>query len=50
MPQMSPMWWLTLSINFTMMLSMMMSFLYFNFDSKICLKTKKNSNKMNWKW
>nr|QHV34323.1 ATP synthase F0 subunit 8 [Gessius sp. 'rufidorsus'] len=49
MPQMSPMWWMTLMLLFIFTLYMTMSMLYFN--KKFYFKNK-NIKKMmmNWKW
>nr|YP_010849270.1 ATP synthase F0 subunit 8 [Krisna expansiva]WGG89410.1 ATP synthase F0 subunit 8 [Krisna expansiva] len=49
MPQMSPMWWMTLMILFNLNFYLMMSMMYFN--KKIYLKKKnKKTILMNWKW
>nr|WMC21092.1 ATP synthase F0 subunit 8 [Japanagallia sp.] len=50
MPQMAPMWWLTLSILFNMNIMITISTIYFN--KNISLKKYmifKNKN-LNWKW
>nr|YP_009733511.1 ATP synthase F0 subunit 8 [Krisna concava]QHV34349.1 ATP synthase F0 subunit 8 [Krisna concava] len=49
MPQMSPMWWMTLMLIFNLNFYLMMSIMYFN--KKNHFKTmKKKSMNMNWKW
>nr|WRQ18215.1 ATP synthase F0 subunit 8 [Japanagallia trifurcata] len=50
MPQMAPMWWLTLMILFNMSMMVTMSTIYFN--KNIPLKTNLISKNMNlhWKW
>nr|AZL35858.1 ATP synthase F0 subunit 8 [Cosmoscarta mandarina] len=51
MPQMAPMWWITLFMTFNLMfllLNMLMYFI-FNLNNKIkSMKMKKSQ--MNWKW
>nr|YP_011036670.1 ATP synthase F0 subunit 8 [Stroggylocephalus agrestis]WRK21274.1 ATP synthase F0 subunit 8 [Stroggylocephalus agrestis] len=49
MPQMAPMWWLTLMMIIILTMFLMNSIIYFNknFKSKLMLKENKN---MNWKW
>nr|YP_009228433.1 ATP synthase F0 subunit 8 [Idioscopus nitidulus]AKU47320.1 ATP synthetase F0 subunit 8 [Idioscopus nitidulus] len=50
MPQMSPMWWLTLMLVFNLFYLIMNSLLYFNYDKKFHLKTSTKKLKMNWLW
>nr|YP_010692603.1 ATP synthase F0 subunit 8 [Tricentrus davidi]WBV77344.1 ATP synthase F0 subunit 8 [Tricentrus davidi] len=50
MPQMAPMWWMTLMIMFNMLTMMMISLTYFNFHTNLMLSTKKKENKFSWKW
>uniref|UniRef100_UPI00315D8929 ATP synthase F0 subunit 8 n=1 Tax=Choucentrus sinensis TaxID=3038122 RepID=UPI00315D8929 len=50
MPQMSPMWWLTLTMMLNSILMMTMCMLYFNTTTKISLKNKNTMKKMFWKW
>nr|YP_009692452.1 ATPase subunit 8 [Rhagovelia reitteri]QEH58864.1 ATPase subunit 8 [Rhagovelia reitteri]QEH58965.1 ATPase subunit 8 [Rhagovelia sp. XD-2019] len=51
MPQMSPMWWTSLMIMFTLSFMMVNSMMYFmkkyNVKSKM---EKKNQIQKNWKW
>nr|YP_011017946.1 ATP synthase F0 subunit 8 [Anidiocerus bimaculatus]WQF69858.1 ATP synthase F0 subunit 8 [Anidiocerus bimaculatus] len=50
MPQMSPIWWLTLMLMFNFMYLMMNAMLYFNYEiNKKYLKENKYLT-MSWKW
>nr|YP_011036631.1 ATP synthase F0 subunit 8 [Planaphrodes nigricans]WRK21235.1 ATP synthase F0 subunit 8 [Planaphrodes nigricans] len=49
MPQMAPMWWLTLMIMVIVTMITMNSMLYFNFKSFMKIKTMENK-KMKMKW
>nr|ASR18171.1 ATP synthase F0 subunit 8 [Tricentrus sp. EMHAU-15041605] len=50
MPQMSPMWWMTLMFTFNSMIVITISMTYFNYYTS--LKMKFTNKKMNliWKW
>nr|YP_010963617.1 ATP synthase F0 subunit 8 [Pantaleon erectonodatus]WKZ08100.1 ATP synthase F0 subunit 8 [Pantaleon erectonodatus] len=50
MPQMSPMWWLTLMLMFNSMVMMTISMVYFNYYTS--LKSTMIMKKLNliWKW
>nr|WRQ18150.1 ATP synthase F0 subunit 8 [Dryodurgades tortilis] len=50
MPQMAPMWWLSLSVEFNIIMMMTISMIYFTkkFHTKNNKKTEKSS--MSWKW
>nr|YP_010582977.1 ATP synthase F0 subunit 8 [Warodia hoso]UGN61423.1 ATP synthase F0 subunit 8 [Warodia hoso]WRY72451.1 ATP synthase F0 subunit 8 [Warodia biguttata] len=50
MPQMSPMWWLTMMIVFSITLMMCMQMLYFNNTKKLTETKKEKSKNMNWMW
>nr|YP_010963552.1 ATP synthase F0 subunit 8 [Hemicentrus obliquus]WKZ08035.1 ATP synthase F0 subunit 8 [Hemicentrus obliquus] len=50
MPQMSPLWWLTLMLSFNLMIAMAMSMMYFNFSMIMSKKYKSMKKEMNWKW
>nr|YP_010692616.1 ATP synthase F0 subunit 8 [Centrotus cornutus]WBV77357.1 ATP synthase F0 subunit 8 [Centrotus cornutus] len=48
MPQMSPMWWLTLSVVFNLLIIMIMCNLYFNYTIELNQKKKKKKKKEKW--
>nr|YP_010692564.1 ATP synthase F0 subunit 8 [Tricentrus fulgidus]WBV77305.1 ATP synthase F0 subunit 8 [Tricentrus fulgidus] len=50
MPQMAPMWWMTMMITFNSMVMMMISIMYFNYKTKILMKTENKKKNLNWKW
>nr|YP_009692090.1 ATP synthase F0 subunit 8 [Hypsauchenia hardwickii]QEG98439.1 ATP synthase F0 subunit 8 [Hypsauchenia hardwickii] len=50
MPQMSPMWWLTLTLMFNFMLLILMCMLYFNSMFKLTYLNTLKMKKMIWKW
>nr|YP_009525782.1 ATP synthase F0 subunit 8 [Idioscopus clypealis]AXS67649.1 ATP synthase F0 subunit 8 [Idioscopus clypealis] len=50
MPQMSPIWWLTLMLMFNLCFFFMNSMLYFNYKIKSTSLDYKNKFKMNWEW
>nr|AYE40948.1 ATP synthase F0 subunit 8 [Idioscopus sp. 'myrica']WEP24787.1 ATP synthase F0 subunit 8 [Idioscopus sp. 'myrica'] len=50
MPQMSPMWWLTLMLMFNLLYLMMNTILYFNYKVKNKNQILMKKSKMNWKW
>nr|YP_010271134.1 ATP synthase F0 subunit 8 [Anchon yunnanense]UKB86899.1 ATP synthase F0 subunit 8 [Anchon yunnanense] len=50
MPQMSPLWWLTLMLTFNLMLVISSSMLYFNPENKTIKKKKLIKNEMMWAW
>nr|QKW88758.1 ATP synthase F0 subunit 8 [Idiocerus herrichii] len=50
MPQMSPMWWLTLMLIFNLTYLMMNSMLYFNYQTKNKYSMKLLKYKLTWKW
>nr|YP_011017959.1 ATP synthase F0 subunit 8 [Amritodus flavoscutatus]WQF70190.1 ATP synthase F0 subunit 8 [Amritodus flavoscutatus] len=50
MPQMSPMWWLSLMLSFNLCYLVMMNLIYFNFEIKIVKEFSCNLKKFNWKW
>nr|QXP43452.1 ATP synthase F0 subunit 8 [Koreocerus koreanus] len=50
MPQMSPMWWLTLMLIFNSCYMVMTTMLYFNYKIKNKMPIKMNKSKLNWKW
>nr|YP_010958558.1 ATP synthase F0 subunit 8 [Centrotypus laticornis]UXF57634.1 ATP synthase F0 subunit 8 [Centrotypus laticornis] len=50
MPQMAPLWWLTLMLTFNLMLSTLMCMLYFNKKIKMNTINKLKKKEMNWKW
>nr|UGS80545.1 ATP synthase F0 subunit 8 [Waoraniella jarlinsoni] len=51
MPQMNPMWWLSLFMMFTMIFLTTNSLNYFYKNHSIKFELKKNKkNLMNWKW
>nr|UBT70827.1 ATP synthase F0 subunit 8 [Eupteryx gracilirama] len=50
MPQMSPIWWMTLMITFICMLMICMNMNYFNFNKMFKMKKTIYKNKMNWLW
>nr|WEP24839.1 ATP synthase F0 subunit 8 [Metidiocerus sp.] len=50
MPQMSPMWWLTLMLVFNLLYMMVNSMMYFNYKIKNKDSTKLSKFKLNWKW
>nr|YP_010610853.1 ATP synthase F0 subunit 8 [Sahlbergotettix salicicola]WAP91674.1 ATP synthase F0 subunit 8 [Sahlbergotettix salicicola] len=50
MPQMSPIWWLTLMLTFNMSYLMMNTILYFNYMNKNKNSIKMIKSKLIWKW
>nr|YP_002727939.1 ATP synthase F0 subunit 8 [Orius niger]ABZ02076.1 ATP synthase F0 subunit 8 [Orius niger] len=51
MPQMAPMWWLSLYIMFILSFFMIMICMYYVFNKTISVKTSSSKKKMiNWKW
>nr|YP_010157580.1 ATP synthase F0 subunit 8 [Fieberiella septentrionalis]QRG29284.1 ATP synthase F0 subunit 8 [Fieberiella septentrionalis] len=50
MPQMSPIWWLTLMITTLALMLLYMSLTYFNNKPEKKMETKKYYKWMNWKW
>nr|YP_010415473.1 ATP synthase F0 subunit 8 [Atkinsoniella nigrita]USC52164.1 ATP synthase F0 subunit 8 [Atkinsoniella nigrita] len=50
MPQMAPIFWMTLMITFILMMLMMMTIMYFNMMNKSMKKNDIFTNQMNWKW
>nr|YP_010140042.1 ATP synthase F0 subunit 8 [Balala fujiana]QQK57702.1 ATP synthase F0 subunit 8 [Balala fujiana] len=50
MPQMSPMWWLMLYTTTIMVLLIINSITYFNYQPTMKKYIKKNTTKMKWKW
>uniref|UniRef100_UPI00315D34A1 ATP synthase F0 subunit 8 n=1 Tax=Centrotypus assamensis TaxID=3038120 RepID=UPI00315D34A1 len=50
MPQMAPMWWLSIMLTFNTMMVMLMCMMYFN--KKMMMKKTNNwsKSKINWKW
>nr|YP_009732578.1 ATP synthase F0 subunit 8 [Idiocerus salicis]QHS71297.1 ATP synthase F0 subunit 8 [Idiocerus salicis]WEP24852.1 ATP synthase F0 subunit 8 [Idiocerus sp.] len=50
MPQMSPMWWLTLMLIFNFSFLMMNSVIYFNYKVTNKCSVKMLKYKLNWKW
>nr|WAP91726.1 ATP synthase F0 subunit 8 [Idiocerini gen. 'Neoamritatus' sp.] len=50
MPQMSPMWWLTLMLMFNLLYLITNNILYFNYKIKNKELIKSNKMKMIWKW
>nr|ATG83178.1 ATP synthase F0 subunit 8 [Tricentrus sp. EMHAU-15062504] len=50
MPQMSPMWWMTLMLMFNFMVMLSISMTYFNYKVSIVMMTKINKMNLNWKW
>nr|WRQ18202.1 ATP synthase F0 subunit 8 [Japanagallia neohamata] len=50
MPQMAPMWWLSLSMMFNMTMMITISTIYFNKNTFLKKFMKNNKNQMNWKW
>nr|YP_010610879.1 ATP synthase F0 subunit 8 [Nabicerus dentimus]WAP91700.1 ATP synthase F0 subunit 8 [Nabicerus dentimus] len=50
MPQMSPMWWMTLMLIFNMCYLMMNTMLYFNYNIKNKYTIKMDKLKLTWKW
>nr|UPL65471.1 ATPase subunit 8 [Cryptorhamphus sp.] len=51
MPQMSPLWWETLFISFTLILMLMNVILFYNKMNKSESEYKKyNKKQINWKW
>nr|YP_010878950.1 ATP synthase F0 subunit 8 [Batracomorphus curvatus]WHE42602.1 ATP synthase F0 subunit 8 [Batracomorphus curvatus] len=49
MPQMAPMWWSILMLEFSIMLLMMMTMFYFKKNNKM-IKINKKNKMMKWKW
>nr|YP_010165973.1 ATP synthase F0 subunit 8 [Stictocephala bisonia]QRV59920.1 ATP synthase F0 subunit 8 [Stictocephala bisonia] len=50
MPQMSPMWWMTLMLTFNSLFIVINSTTYFNYKFKNMSEKKTKKNKLNWKW
>nr|ALO76509.1 ATP synthase F0 subunit 8 [Chrysolagria sp. CHR01] len=51
MPQMSPLSWLTLMIQFILLFSLFNVMIYFLFEkNKLILKLLKNKKTINWQW
>nr|YP_010692590.1 ATP synthase F0 subunit 8 [Gargara minuta]WBV77331.1 ATP synthase F0 subunit 8 [Gargara minuta] len=50
MPQMSPMWWLTLLMIFNTLTMISISMMYFNSTTKTKLKNMNYKINMIWKW
>nr|YP_010736887.1 ATP synthase F0 subunit 8 [Pedionis sagittata]WEP24761.1 ATP synthase F0 subunit 8 [Pedionis sagittata] len=50
MPQMSPMWWFSLQMMFSMSFIITMMMLYFDTNKKTYMKKIKYFNKMKWMW
>nr|YP_010502878.1 ATP synthase F0 subunit 8 [Exitianus nanus]UXD78655.1 ATP synthase F0 subunit 8 [Exitianus nanus] len=50
MPQMSPMWWTTISVMSICSMIIMISFTYFLFNNKLKMNMKTKNIKFNWKW
>nr|YP_009516550.1 ATP synthase F0 subunit 8 [Populicerus populi]AYE40961.1 ATP synthase F0 subunit 8 [Populicerus populi] len=50
MPQMSPIWWLTLMLTFNLFYLMMNTIMYFNYKIKSSNSTNMTKLKLNWKW
>nr|YP_010996508.1 ATP synthase F0 subunit 8 [Concaveplana hamulusa]WPC85250.1 ATP synthase F0 subunit 8 [Concaveplana hamulusa] len=50
MPQMSPMWWMSLMILFIFMMLMFNSMIYFIFSSKMDIKLSLENKQLTWKW
>nr|QWC53822.1 ATP synthase F0 subunit 8 [Concaveplana rufolineata] len=50
MPQMSPMWWMSLMILFIFMMLMFNSMIYFIFSSKMNIKLTLENKQLIWKW
>nr|YP_008992963.1 ATP synthase F0 subunit 8 [Leptobelus gazella]AEE89601.1 ATP synthase F0 subunit 8 [Leptobelus gazella] len=50
MPQMSPLWWLTLAVMFNLLTMMTMSMMYFNLKIELNMNKSMKKNKLNWKW
>nr|ATD85992.1 ATP synthase F0 subunit 8 [Sophonia linealis] len=50
MPQMSPLWWLTLMLMFILSMMMMNSIIYFYLDSNNYEKVKIFNKQFSWKW
>nr|YP_010271160.1 ATP synthase F0 subunit 8 [Tricentrus longivalvulatus]UKB86925.1 ATP synthase F0 subunit 8 [Tricentrus longivalvulatus] len=50
MPQMSPLWWLSLMLTFNLMIMVYMSLLYFNYKTSIKFLSLKKKMNFIWKW
>nr|YP_010444567.1 ATP synthase F0 subunit 8 [Antialcidas floripennae]UTI38477.1 ATP synthase F0 subunit 8 [Antialcidas floripennae] len=50
MPQMSPMWWMSLMIMFNSMVMLSITMTYFNYKTSVMLAPTKKNIKMTWKW
>nr|YP_010271147.1 ATP synthase F0 subunit 8 [Gargara genistae]UKB86912.1 ATP synthase F0 subunit 8 [Gargara genistae] len=50
MPQMSPLWWLTLMLMFNSMIMLSISMLYFNYNNSFKVSTTSQKINLNWMW
>nr|YP_010736939.1 ATP synthase F0 subunit 8 [Chinaocerus tubulatus]WEP24826.1 ATP synthase F0 subunit 8 [Chinaocerus tubulatus] len=50
MPQMAPMWWMTMMLIFNLTYLMTTTMLYFNYKIKTKSSIKVNKPELNWKW
>nr|YP_010963630.1 ATP synthase F0 subunit 8 [Tribulocentrus zhenbaensis]WKZ08113.1 ATP synthase F0 subunit 8 [Tribulocentrus zhenbaensis] len=50
MPQMSPMWWMSLMLMFNSMIMLSICMMYFNYKISIKLSSSTNKTNLTWKW
>nr|UGN61371.1 ATP synthase F0 subunit 8 [Typhlocybinae gen. 1 sp. 2 BY-2021a] len=50
MPQMAPIWWMTLMVTFLLSMLMCMWIMYFNKNIKMNTYNKLKKKNMNWSW
>nr|WRQ18176.1 ATP synthase F0 subunit 8 [Igerna tenuicaula] len=50
MPQMAPIWWLSLSMMFNLTMLMTMSMIYFNKNTYLKTIFQKKKINLDWKW
>nr|YP_010963604.1 ATP synthase F0 subunit 8 [Nondenticentrus paramelanicus]WKZ08087.1 ATP synthase F0 subunit 8 [Nondenticentrus paramelanicus] len=50
MPQMSPMWWMSLMLMFNSMIMLSISMMYFNYKISFKLESSTKKTNMIWKW
>nr|ASR18181.1 ATP synthase F0 subunit 8 [Orosius orientalis] len=50
MPQMAPMWWTTLMMLTMLMMFIMVSINYFNYNKIMKFNNKNQDNNLYWKW
>nr|YP_010692629.1 ATP synthase F0 subunit 8 [Machaerotypus stigmosus]WBV77370.1 ATP synthase F0 subunit 8 [Machaerotypus stigmosus] len=50
MPQMSPMWWMTLMLMFNSMIMLSISMTYFNYKTSLKLLSSTKKISLIWKW